>query len=70
MAMAEQMHVKGSFEEVCNNPLIEREALRVITEAAFAGRWKKPPGLHVNSATANPLLVNMMKDMFQFLSTN
>lgn len=70
MAMAEQMHVKGSFEEVCNNPLIEREALRVITEAALAGRWIKPPGLHVNSAAANPLLVNVMKDMFQFLSNN
>lgn len=41
MVMAEQMEVRGTWEEICNNSQMEKEVLRIITEAAIAGRGKK-----------------------------
>lgn len=41
MAMAEQKQVKGTFEEICNNSQMEKEVLRVITEAATAGKLEE-----------------------------
>lgn len=38
--MVEQMQVRGTFEEVCKNLLIEKEVLRVLTEAGLAGKGK------------------------------
>lgn len=38
MAIAEQIQVRGTWEEICNNSQMEKEVLRVITEAAIAGR--------------------------------
>lgn len=40
MALAEQLQVRGTWEEICNNSQVEKEVLRVITEAAISG-WKK-----------------------------
>lgn len=40
MAMVEQMQVRGTFEEVCKNLLIEKEVLRIITEVGLAGEGK------------------------------
>ncbi|KAJ3594692.1 hypothetical protein NHX12_003999 [Muraenolepis orangiensis] len=34
MGLAKQRQVHGSWEEICNNPEMEREVLRIITEAA------------------------------------
>lgn len=41
MALAEQMQVRGTWEEICNNSQMEKEVLRIITEAAIAGWGKK-----------------------------
>lgn len=41
MAVAEQMQVRGTWEEICNNSQMEKEVLRIITEAAISGREKK-----------------------------
>lgn len=38
MSLAKQMEVKGTWEELCNNSQMEKEVLRIITEAAVAGR--------------------------------
>lgn len=38
MTLAKQMEVKGAWEELCNNSHMEQEVLRIITEAAIAGR--------------------------------
>lgn len=38
MVLAEQMQVKGTWEEICNNSQMEKEVLRIITEAAVSGR--------------------------------
>lgn len=38
MTLAKQMEVKGTWEELCNNSQMEKEVLRIITEAAIAGR--------------------------------
>lgn len=38
MALAQQRQVRGSWEEICNNPEMEREVLCIITEAAVTGR--------------------------------
>lgn len=43
--MVEQMQVRGTFEEVCKNLLIEKEVLRVLTEAGLAGKGKMCLGL-------------------------
>lgn len=40
MALAEQMSVYGTWEEICNNPQMEKEVLHIITEAAVSG-WLK-----------------------------
>uniref|UniRef100_A0A3B3CTK6 long-chain-fatty-acid--CoA ligase n=1 Tax=Oryzias melastigma TaxID=30732 RepID=A0A3B3CTK6_ORYME len=49
MAVAEQMQIKGTWEDLCNNPQMEKEVLRIITEAAITGREKLltvfPPAL-------------------------
>lgn len=38
MALAEQTQIKGTWEEICNNSQIEKEVLRIITEAAISGK--------------------------------
>lgn len=40
MALAEQMQMRGTWEEICNNSQMEKEVLRIITEAAITG-WGK-----------------------------
>ena len=40
-ALAEQRHVRGSWEELCNRPDMELEVLRIITEAALSGRRRR-----------------------------
>lgn len=45
LAIVEQMQVRGTFEEVCKNVLIEKEVLRVITEAGLVGKGKMCLGL-------------------------
>lgn len=40
LAMVEQMQVRGTFEEICKNLLIEKEVLRVITEVGLRGKVK------------------------------
>lgn len=40
MAVAEQMQVRGTWEEICNNSQMEKEVLRIITEAAISGKEK------------------------------
>lgn len=42
MALAEQVQVRGTWEEMCNNSQMEKEVLRIITEAALSGRGKRP----------------------------
>ena len=34
------MEVNGTWEEICNDTQIEKEVLRLITEAAIAGKKK------------------------------
>lgn len=41
MVLAEQMQLKGTREEICNNAQMEKEVLRIITEAAVSGRETK-----------------------------
>lgn len=41
MGLADQMQIKGTWEELCNNPQMEREVLRVITEAAISGKLER-----------------------------
>lgn len=38
MALARQLQINGAWEEICNNPQIEKEFLRIITDAAVSGR--------------------------------
>lgn len=38
MAVAERLKVRGSWEELCNNPQIEKEVLRILNEAAISCR--------------------------------
>lgn len=40
LAVVEQMQVRGTFEEICKNLLIEKEVLRIITEAGLSGKGK------------------------------
>uniref|UniRef100_A0A673LBL2 long-chain-fatty-acid--CoA ligase n=1 Tax=Sinocyclocheilus rhinocerous TaxID=307959 RepID=A0A673LBL2_9TELE len=37
LALAERKCVRGLWEELCNNPIIEEEVLKVITETALTG---------------------------------
>ncbi|XP_024128967.1 long-chain-fatty-acid--CoA ligase 3b [Oryzias melastigma] len=41
MAVAEQMQIKGTWEDLCNNPQMEKEVLRIITEAAITGKLER-----------------------------
>ncbi|XP_056148876.1 long-chain-fatty-acid--CoA ligase 3b [Lampris incognitus] len=41
MTLANQKQVKGSWEEICNNPEMEREVLRIITEAAISAKLER-----------------------------
>lgn len=42
MGLAEQMQVSGTWEELCNNSQMEKEVLRIITEAAISGKSNNP----------------------------
>ncbi|KAL0965986.1 hypothetical protein UPYG_G00289090 [Umbra pygmaea] len=39
--LAEQKGLRGSWEEICNHPEMERDVLRIITEAALAGKLER-----------------------------
>uniref|UniRef100_A0A8C5DTI3 long-chain-fatty-acid--CoA ligase n=1 Tax=Gouania willdenowi TaxID=441366 RepID=A0A8C5DTI3_GOUWI len=39
--LAEQLRVNGSWEEICNNPQMEKEVLRIITEAAISAKLER-----------------------------
>ncbi|KAE8290967.1 Long-chain-fatty-acid--CoA ligase 3 [Larimichthys crocea] len=41
LALAEQMEVKGTWEEICNNSQMEKEVLRIITEAAISAKLER-----------------------------
>ncbi|XP_076150609.1 long-chain-fatty-acid--CoA ligase 3b [Alosa pseudoharengus] len=40
-SLAEQSGVRGSWEEVCNSPVMEKEVLRVITDAAVTANMER-----------------------------
>lgn len=57
MALAEQTQVKGTWEELCNNPQIEKEVLRIINEAAISGkleRFEIPKKIRLSSEPWTP----------------
>lgn len=37
-SLAVQKQIRGSWEEICNHPEMEKEVLRIITEAAVSGK--------------------------------
>lgn len=37
MVLAGQLQVRGTLEDICNNSQVEKEVLRIITEAAISG---------------------------------
>ncbi|KAK1879718.1 Long-chain-fatty-acid--CoA ligase 3 [Dissostichus eleginoides] len=41
MALAEQVQVRGTWEEMCNNSQMEKEVLRIITEAALSAKMER-----------------------------
>uniref|UniRef100_A0A674AZV0 long-chain-fatty-acid--CoA ligase n=1 Tax=Salmo trutta TaxID=8032 RepID=A0A674AZV0_SALTR len=41
MALAEQRGLRGSWEEICNNPDMERDVLHIITEAALSAKLER-----------------------------
>ncbi|XP_039611902.1 long-chain-fatty-acid--CoA ligase 3a [Polypterus senegalus] len=41
MALAEQKKIKGTWEEICNNSEMEKEVLRIISEAAITAKLEK-----------------------------
>ncbi|KAM7379273.1 hypothetical protein PAMP_004838 [Pampus punctatissimus] len=41
MALAEQRQVRGTWEEICNNSQMEKEVLRIITEAAISAKLER-----------------------------
>eukprot|EP00064_Thunnus_orientalis_P005790 superscaffoldBa00000583_g5804 len=41
MALAEQREVRGTWEEICNNSQMEKEVLRIITEAAISAKLER-----------------------------
>ncbi|XP_030634631.1 long-chain-fatty-acid--CoA ligase 3a [Chanos chanos] len=41
LALAERRHVKGSWEELCNSPVMEEEVLKAITETALAAQLER-----------------------------
>ena len=40
LALAEKQGVCGTWLEICNNPAMEEEVLKVITDTALAGKAK------------------------------
>ncbi|XP_077471275.1 long-chain-fatty-acid--CoA ligase 3b [Stigmatopora argus] len=40
-ALAERLQVRGTWEEICNNPQMEREVLRILTEAAISSKLER-----------------------------
>lgn len=40
-ALAAQRQVRGTWEEICNSPEMEREVLRIITEAAVSAKLER-----------------------------
>ncbi|XP_062843409.1 long-chain-fatty-acid--CoA ligase 3b [Trichomycterus rosablanca] len=41
LALAEQKQVRGPWEEICNHPEMEKEVLRIITEAAVSAKLER-----------------------------
>uniref|UniRef100_A0AAR2IUB7 long-chain-fatty-acid--CoA ligase n=1 Tax=Pygocentrus nattereri TaxID=42514 RepID=A0AAR2IUB7_PYGNA len=41
LALAKQKEVRGSWEELCNHPDMEKEVLRIITEAAIPAKLER-----------------------------
>uniref|UniRef100_A0AAY5E7H3 long-chain-fatty-acid--CoA ligase n=1 Tax=Electrophorus electricus TaxID=8005 RepID=A0AAY5E7H3_ELEEL len=41
LSLAEQRCVRGSWEEICNHPDMEREVIRIITEAAVTAKLER-----------------------------
>ncbi|XP_072546761.1 long-chain-fatty-acid--CoA ligase 3a [Salminus brasiliensis] len=41
LALAEKRGISGSWLEICNNPVIEEEVLKVITDTALAGQLER-----------------------------
>uniref|UniRef100_A0A8C9SSN1 long-chain-fatty-acid--CoA ligase n=1 Tax=Scleropages formosus TaxID=113540 RepID=A0A8C9SSN1_SCLFO len=41
MTLAKEKRIVGSWEEICNNPEMEKEVLRIITDAAVAGKLER-----------------------------
>lgn len=37
--LARKKGFKGTWEEICNSPEMEKEVLKVLAEAAMAGEW-------------------------------
>uniref|UniRef100_A0A4W6E6P4 long-chain-fatty-acid--CoA ligase n=1 Tax=Lates calcarifer TaxID=8187 RepID=A0A4W6E6P4_LATCA len=57
MALAEQMQVRGTWEEICNNSQMEKEVLRIITEAAISAkleRFEIPKKIRLSSEPWTP----------------
>nr|XP_055059470.1 long-chain-fatty-acid--CoA ligase 3b [Misgurnus anguillicaudatus] len=40
-ALAQQRGIRGSWEEICNHPEMEKEVLRIITDAALTGKLER-----------------------------
>lgn len=40
-ALAQQRGIRGSWEEICNHPEMEKEVLRIITDAAITGKLER-----------------------------
>ncbi|XP_048845160.1 fatty acid CoA ligase Acsl3-like isoform X2 [Brienomyrus brachyistius] len=40
-ALAEQKGIRGSWEDICNNPVMEQEVLAIITEAAVSAQLER-----------------------------
>lgn len=53
-ALAEQKGIRGSWEDICNNPVMEQEVLAIITEAAVAGRGSGAPGRQASRVGGRP----------------
>ncbi|XP_061878798.1 long-chain-fatty-acid--CoA ligase 3b isoform X1 [Entelurus aequoreus] len=41
MVLAERMQVRGTWEEICNSPSMEKEVLRIIKEAALSSKLER-----------------------------
>uniref|UniRef100_A0A7N6F649 long-chain-fatty-acid--CoA ligase n=1 Tax=Anabas testudineus TaxID=64144 RepID=A0A7N6F649_ANATE len=57
MALAQQLQVRGTWEEICNNSQVEKEVLRIITEAAITAkleRFEIPKKIRLSSEPWTP----------------